>query len=401
MNIAKRFLIGLLTLCAVSAWAQDAIVIQEDISDTEEQVQRKRELQKQFPGHTIVVQGERKLVAIPPTPTPAPIREKVAAIFVGNRARNRAGLNEEVDSIRELISSELAGEITILDAQYIADAFRKRKVNSLEEQNRMLEGVFTGGSALQVAKMLDADYLVTVVINSADVMNFSTHVNYRTTLSVKVLDGQKGGTLDGFRVTKAQPVRGVSAEGEAFFRILFEDAATEIGQRLVKNLHKWNPAKAASARPSRLATFEVTSTVDQLFDGLENGVRAPEELLNEVRRVVGGVSVWVDGAVVGSSPGKFAIEPGMHTIRVTRQWMDPWQAVVRVQDGTRLNVALELSNEGIRKWQSVEGFKANLAVEYARALMTKDIKINFDTENWQQVGSFYDRPVDVLIQQNN
>lgn len=386
------------TLCG---WAGEPIVIQEDISSTEEQMRRKQQMQEQFPGHTIVVQGERKVVAIPPTPTPAPIREKVAAIFVSNRARNRAGLNEEVDNIRELISSELGGEVTVLDSQYIGDAFRKRKIDSLEEQNRMLEGVFTGGSALQVARMLEADYLVTVAINSADVMKFSSHVNYRTTLSVKVLDGQKGGTLDGFRVTKAQPVRGVEAEGEAFFRILFEDAATEIGERLVKNLHKWHPAKAGSAQPAELATFEVTSTVDQLFDGLEEGVRAPEELLNEVRRVVGGATVWVNGAVVGSSPGRFSISPGMHTVRVTRQWMDPWEAVVHVRDGMELNVALEMSNEGIRKWQSVEGFKANLALQYARALMTKGIKVNLDTENWQQVGSFFDEPIDILIQQNN
>jgi hypothetical protein len=330
---------------------------------------------------------------------PLPQKDVSAAIFVRNTSRGNAGLNEEVDSLRELISSELAGAVVIYDSQYIADAFRKGKVTTAEERNRLVEGVFTGGSALQVAKMLEADYLITVAINSADRIEFPNHVNYRTTLSVKVLDGQKGGTLTGFRVTKQQPARGMAGAGDTVFRLLFEDAATEIGEKIVANLESWAPEKAGTVAEQEVLTLTVSSTVDQLLNGLEVGARAPNDLLDEVRRVVGGVTVWVDGAVVGSTPGSFEVSPGMHTIRVTRQWMQDWEAVVNVKNDTVLNVGLELSPEGIRKWGSMEKMKAHLALDYAQALMTRGIKVNVDTQNWRDVGNTLGQPVSVLIQE--
>lgn len=343
-------------------------------------------------------------LGVPPVRAQAPVADTAsvdagpppsAALFVGNRARGRPGLDEEVDSLRELISSEMAGEIAVLDPQYIADAFRKGKVDSGAEQNRLVEGVFTGGSALQVAKLLGADYLITVAVNSADSFNFQNHVTYRTTLSVKVLDGATGKSVDGFRVTRQQPVRGVGAEGEALFRILFEDAAADIGRKLAANRKTWPAPAEAEAEKVALT---VGTPIDSLLNGLEVGARAPNELLDEMRRVVGGVTVWIDGAVVGSSPGTFEVAPGMHTVRVTRQWMEPWEAVVNVREDMTLNVALELSEAGIRKWKSVEGFKANLALEYARALLTRGITVNFDTTNWERVGGTLGQPVEVLLE---
>jgi hypothetical protein len=326
---------------------------------------------------------------------PAQEAPPTAALFVGNRAANRPGLDEEIDSVRELISSELAGEVSILDPAIIADAFRKGKVDSEAEQNRLVEGVFTGGSALQVAKLLGADYLITVAVNSADTFALQTHVTYRTTLSVTVLDGTTGASVDGFRVTRQQPVRGLGVEGEALFRVLFEDAATDIGRKLARKRASWPAAKTAEAEE---VTLTVTTTIDQLLNGLEAGARAPNDLLDEMRRVVGGVTVWIDGAVVGSSPGEFEVPPGLHTVRVTRQWMKPWEAVVTIDRNTPLHVALELSDDGLRKWKSLENFKGTLALDYARALLTRGIEVNVDTTNWERVGGMLGQPIEVLLE---
>jgi hypothetical protein len=114
-------------------------------------------------------------------------------------------------------------------------------------------------------------------------------------------------------------------------------------------------------------------------------VRAPNELLDEMRRVVGGVTVELDGAALGSSPGTFQASLGLHQLRVTRQWMTPWQKTVNIQEGVAFNIGLELSDAGIIRYQSMEGFRSLVAFSYAEAVMRKGVKVNFDTAAWRDV----------------
>jgi hypothetical protein len=125
--------------------------------------------------------------------------------------------------------------------------------------------------------------------------------------------------------------------------------------------------------------------MDELIQGLETGVRAPNELLDEVRHVIGGATVEIDGAAVGSSPGTYRIAPGLHQMRVSRQWMKDWQETVSIQEGSSFKIGLELSDAGMQRFQSMEKFKTQLAMDYAETLMVKGIKINFDTAAWRDV----------------
>jgi len=120
-------------------------------------------------------------------------------------------------------------------------------------------------------------------------------------------------------------------------------------------------------------------------------------LLDEMRRQVGGVTVEIDGATVGSSPGTFKATPGLHQMRVMRQWMKPWQQTVNIQPGATFRVALELSDAGMQKYRTLEGFRASVAIGYAEAVMRKGVKINFDTAAWRDVGN---RGGDINLQQN-
>lgn len=318
------------------------------------------------------------------------------ALFVANRAQGRPELDGEVDSLRAAIAAELAGEVAVVDPQDLAAAFRKGQISSAAEQNRLVEGVFTGGSVVQIAQMVDAEYVMVVTLNSADRFRFPSHEGFRTGMSVRVLDGRTGGAVDGFRVTGQRPIRGVGGEDAAFWRLLFEDAAEDIGRKVAENRAGWPVPMVAEITQGRLT---VETPVDALLNGLSTGTRAPNDLLDEMRRVVGGVTVWVDGAVVGSSPGTFNVSRGLHTVRVTRAWMEPWEAVVKVGENTQLNVALELSAEGLRRWKSMESFKGHVALEYARALFTRGIEVNFDTTNWERVGGMLGQPVEVLLEQ--
>ena len=102
---------------------------------------------------------------------------------------------------------------------------------------------------------------------------------------------------------------------------------------------------------------------------------------------MGGASVEIDGAVVGSSPGPFRVSLGLHQIKIFREWMKPYFATVNVQPGMTLNVALEMSDEGIRKWGSLEALRADVARRYADAARERGVKVNIDTTNWRDVGT--------------
>ena len=56
-----------------------------------------------------------------------------------------------------------------------------------------------------------------------------------------------------------------------------------------------------------------------------------------------------------------------------------------VRPGAQFDIALELSEAGLRRYQSVESLKAALALQYAEAAYRKGIKINFDTQQWRDV----------------
>lgn len=327
----------------------------------------------------------------------AAVAEPLIAVFVANRAKGRAGLDEEVDGIRDLITAQLAGEFRVMDPQDLTDAFRKWKVSSVKERERLVEGVFTGGSVVRIAEMEGADLVMTVSVTSADVLDFPTHRNAQVSLTTKILDAQDAGALEGFTLTRQLPIRGVQMDNEAMFRILFRDAAREVAEKTLQARKSWD----LKMKPAEeLVQLQITTPIDALTDGLSEGARAPNDLLDELRRVVGGVTVWVDGAVVGSTPGVIEVKPGFHTIRVTREWMTAWEGVVHVKGDMNLDVALELSEKGVRRWKTVEALKADVALAYARALLTREIKVNFDTENWRSVGSTLGSPVDVIINES-
>ena len=72
-------------------------------------------------------------------------------------------------------------------------------------------------------------------------------------------------------------------------------------------------------------------------------------------------------------------------MKVSRQWMNDWQETVNIQEGSHFKIGLELSDAGLRRYESLEKLRAEIAMDYARALVTRGIKINFDTAAWRNV----------------
>ena len=311
------------------------------------------------------------------------------AIFVKNQTKV-AGMDDMVDGVRDRISAELAGGgMIVMDQAEIASGFNRFKVTTAEERAGLIDGVFTGGSTVRVAQMLGADYVMVASIISADraalIVGGKQMMSFTLRMTVKVSEAVQGSSVYGDNWTRKYPVTAENAAGtdaSVYYNDLLDAWASETGAKIAEKAKTWRRVDTAAVQ---MVSFTASTTIDELIKGLETGVRAPNELLDEMRRIVGGATVEIDGATVGSSPGTFQVAPGMHQMRISRQWMKDWQQTVSIQNGSNFKVALELSDAGLQRFQSLEKLRAQIARDYAEAMALKGVKVNFDTAAWRDV----------------
>ena len=317
---------------------------------------------------------------------------KTIAVFVQNRTRV-PGMDDEVDGVRDRLSAAFAeiDGFAVMDSAQVADTFRRYKVTVGEERADMVSGIFTGGSVPRVAQMLGCDYIAAATIVNASSMrrNMGGRVStvYTLRMTLKVMDSS-GASVDGMPTWVRQyPVLDAVDEPMNFYQILFDQWAEDVTKAVAQKSLKWRKPKNAALD---LVNFYVSTTIDETIAELESQTKgASGEMLIELRRVAGGATVELDGAVIGSAPGSFLVSPGLHQLRVMREWMNPYTATVNIKDGTSLKIALEMSNEGVAKWGSVEALRADLARRYAEAVRERGVKINYnvDTSGWHDVGT--------------
>lgn len=314
---------------------------------------------------------------------------KTIAVFVQNRTRVH-GMDDEVDGVRDRLSAALAevDGFSVMDSAQVADTFRRYKVTVGEEKSGLVPGIFTGGSVPRVAQMLGCDYIAAATIVSASSMKrnmggrISTVFTLRMTL--KIMDAT-GASVDGMPTWVRQfPVLDVADDPMNYYQMLFDKWALDVTSAVAQKSSKWRKPRTAEAST---VAFYVSTTIDESIADLESQTKgANGEMLQELRKVVGGATVELDGAVIGSAPGEFRVTPGLHQLRVTREWMKPYAATVNIVDGTSLKVALEMSDEGLAKWGSSEALRADLARRYAEAVRERGVKVNIDTSGWRDVG---------------
>ena len=326
----------------------------------------------------------------PGTATQVPSTEvpvKRIAVFVQNRTRERA-MDDEVDGIRDRLAASLAAVdgMEVLDSAQIADTFRKYKVTADEEKKGLVPGIFSGGSVPNVARMIGCDYIVAASVVGVSSMKRklggqnNTVFTLRTTIKVMDATGRTVGSVPNWSSTF--PV--LNEEGNDpmnYYNILIDRWVEDATNQLAADALKWRaPAAAATA----LVAFKVTTSIDKVVTELESQTKGTKgELLAELRKVVGGATVELDGAVIGSCPGEFRVAPGLHQIKITRQWMQDYTATVNIVDGMQLDVAMEMSEAGLAKWGSAEAIRADVAKRYGEAAFQRGVKVNINTSNWR------------------
>lgn len=314
---------------------------------------------------------------------------KKVAVFVQNRT-NIKGMDDEIDGIRDRLTAALASTdaISVVDSSQVADSFRRYKVTTAEERAGLVGGIFSGGSVTRVAKMVGCDYILAASVVGASVqkrnMGGRLASVFTLRMTLKVMDANGASVFAMPPWTRQLPIVDAVDEPLEYFNMLLDQWSEDAGADVANNAAKWRPGDGQLAPP---VMFRVMTSVDKTIAELESQTKgAKGEQLVELRRVCGGASVELDGAVIGSAPGDFSATPGLHQIRVTREWMKPYVATVNITEGMVLDVALEMTEAGMQKWGSVESLRADLAVRYAEAAMRRGLRVNLDTRNVSVIG---------------
>lgn len=293
---------------------------------------------------------------------------KKVAVFVQNRTRV-PGMNEEIASIRDRLTAAMAatGEIEAVASDLAVEP--------------------TPSSAA----MLGCDYIAVgaVVGATSTSRNIGGRLSkvYTLRMTLKVTDASGKSVFAMAPWTRQYPVVNAADDAMTYYNLLIDSWSEEAGTAVANSAAKWRDAKASEAA---LATVSITTTIDETIAELESQTKgASGETLVDLRRVCGGATIEVDGAVIGSAPGDFRLSSGLHSIKVSREWMKPYAATINVTDGMVLKVALEMSEEGLAKWGSTEALRAELARRYAEAAMVRGIKlnVNHDTSGWRDVSA--------------
>jgi len=142
-------------------------------------------------------------------------------------------------------------------------------------------------------------------------------------------------------------------------------------------------------RVATVGSLEIASSdlVDRLFEqGAARLADTAGKRIDEIRQAavpagdmvsftvsanVPGVTVELDGNAIGSTPGTFRAPPGIHQLRLTRQWLTPWERTVNISEGQTFSVTLQLSPEGIERWQTIERFTTDTERERMRTGVEK------------------------------
>jgi hypothetical protein len=116
------------------------------------------------------------------------------------------------------------------------------------------------------------------------------------------------------------------------------------------------------------ATVKIADNVSSKVDSLnENASKSSEKVSFTVAANIPSVDVFIDGMVVGSAGNETELQtkPGIHQLKLGKDLIKSWEKTVNITDNAKYSVTLELSKEGLDRYQSIQKF--NLAMKAGEA----------------------------------
>lgn len=326
------------------------------------------------------------------------VTRRKAAIFVENRAG--AALNDKVPVLEDLLTGRLTEKgFSIISREvainalnrYLAVGFAVETTDPLDFKVKERQTTATGEqaktgtgqvslqpdltkldrimsdstSALRLAQNLAADYLLVASITTLGTNKTSftdgalKTVNLIHTLRVsyKLLDGVQAGSLIADTVKASKTIRqteNLQTEAGDLLNELLDEAAVKLAANVGRRQDEIvdPPPKpgfvaiTVSCGMTDLAQLPLSVPDIRL---LEDGSLLV--LTNRLGIQVLDATVEIDGIAIGSAPGKFQVRPGLSKMRITREGFKDWERTANFSDGQKFHVALQMSEEGYRRWK--------------------------------------------------
>lgn len=320
-------------------------------------------------------------------------------IFIVSRAGPTPYSSEQIDTFRDALAAELSG-------YGFSSSVRADRIGGDEESQI---------ATLNEARQMGASYVLVATLGGleAEIRQYEGHgvetenVVYELSFSYRLLKAGDGQSLVGstgsvrrtFRETAGS--RRVSSDPPA---PLLQTAARVIANEI-----------NARVKPEELTSATGDDAqVNFMVQAIGMGMTLPEvvrlddgELYVTGERtdvILDGVTVLLDGIVIGSAPGEFDTAPGLQELTLQREGYEEWKRTINAREGLRLVVRMQASEEERKRFRENATFLEELRT--GRALTDAEVeRVEGMAEMLRQSGYRWDIKVDtdeaIRIEQHN
>lgn len=285
------------------------------------------------------------------------------AIFTANRGEE--SLNDQMPVFEDMMTAEVTDlGFEVISREVVigatGDLLQQSGKNSLDA---LLDDQT---SSLRLAQNLGADYLLFASFMGLDVEQRSVNaygVSYENNVytlraSYRVLDGNTGGSLTAGMVEPSrmiQQTKHSQTSTSGLVRELLAKASRDMAANL-KQKNAKNTIRNVQVADSRVEFQIGVSLSDLNFPQAEiDGEGNVKVVANKGSVEALAVTVELDGFAIGTTGrdalNKFEAAPGIHRIRLVRDDLVPYERMINIHDGMQLNIAMQLNENGLRRWR--------------------------------------------------
>lgn len=162
------------------------------------------------------------------------------------------------------------------------------------------------------------------------------------------------GSNTGYRAVFADP------DVSAFIDDLLDDATSKVAVSMETKLAS-TQIPAPVETPENVTIRIDVETADLYIPDVRLGPESTVSILDgELKVAPLDVTVEVDGTAVGKAPGSITLKPGFSRLRLTREGYEPWERMINAVDGQTLQVAMQMDEQGLRRWKELTLFAHEL-----------------------------------------
>jgi PEGA domain len=229
-------------------------------------------------------------------------------------------------------------------------------------------------SALRLAQNLGADFILVPTISTYGVQKqtyngegiVTLNTTYTLRVTYRIVDAGEGGAVRGDACTATKTIRqtpDLVTDDSDVTNELLSDAAGQLAGSLTYDA----TVLSNSVAGDKMVHFQIECTMTDprqspiLISAL--GITPDDHVVLTNQGIAMqpmDVTVELDGVTIGSAPGGFEAQPGLHKMRLSREGFDDWERTVNIYDGQSLRVALKMSADGYAHWKDTTDFLSSL-----------------------------------------